>query len=235
VPAYFVSDVHLRLDRPDRGQRFAQWVSRLLPSDTLVIAGDLCDFWFASRQRGRGLDPLLCPGLKALAQRVSQGGSVSIMIGNHDPWLGPFYEEVLGARLVAEPFELEAHRLRVHLVHGHLLGARSFWKAAMESRAFLLGFGLAPGFVARGLERLLKQTNDLRRAASDRRHLAMYRRYADQLEGRTDLAIFGHIHRPHDDSSRPVRMVVLGSWTRGSSYLMIDDKGPTLVSQIGTD
>ncbi|HEV3122003.1 MAG TPA: UDP-2,3-diacylglucosamine diphosphatase [Isosphaeraceae bacterium] len=235
MPAYFASDVHLRLDCPDRGLRFADWVSGLSLSDTLVIAGDLCDFWFASRQQGRGDNSLRCPGLKALAERASQGGSVRIMVGNHDPWLGPFYEEVLGAQLVAEPLELEVHNLRVHLVHGHLLGGRSYWKAVMESRAFLRGFGTAPGFLARGLEDLLKQVNDRGRAASDRRHLALYRHYADQLEGRADLAVFGHIHRPHDDTSRPVRMIVLGSWIRGSSYLMIDDQGATLVSQDGTD
>ena len=46
---YFASDVHLRFDRPDRDVRFANWLSRLTPDDSLLIAGDLCDFWMASR------------------------------------------------------------------------------------------------------------------------------------------------------------------------------------------
>ena len=125
MPAYFVSDVHLRLDRPERSRRFARWVEGLRPGDPLVIAGDLCDFWFASRQRRA--DPLACEGLRALADFRARGGSTTIMPGNHDTWLGPLYERALGARFVPEPLEVEAYGRRVHLVHGHLLGARSAW------------------------------------------------------------------------------------------------------------
>jgi UDP-2,3-diacylglucosamine hydrolase len=235
VPAYFASDVHLRLDRPDRGQRFASWVSGLPLDDTLVIAGDLCDFWFASRQLGRGFDPFGCPALRALAERASRGGSVTIMTGNHDPWLSAFYENALGARIAQEPLELVVHSLRLHIVHGHLLGATPLWKLAMETRAFLMGFRVAPDFLARPLERMLKETNKRGRSASDRRHLVVYRRYADSLEGRADIAVFGHIHHPHDDSSRPVRLIVLGSWLTGSNYLVVDERGATLVSHTDVD
>jgi UDP-2,3-diacylglucosamine hydrolase len=151
------------------------------------------------------------------------------MAGNHDLWLESFYEKDLGMRWVSAPYEVQVYGLRVHVVHGHLLGARSAWKSLLETRAFLNGFALMPGFVARGLEGMLVGTNALSRAASDRRHLALYRCYADALEGRADLALFGHIHRPLDDTSGKVRMVVLGSWHEGENYLKIDEQGATLV------
>ena len=52
---YFASDVHLRSDRPDRDRRFSDWLGRLTAEDALLIAGDLCDFWMASRQRASDL------------------------------------------------------------------------------------------------------------------------------------------------------------------------------------
>ncbi len=52
VPAtYFASDIHLRPDRSERGRRFARLVGDLSREDHLVLAGDICDFWFASRRR----------------------------------------------------------------------------------------------------------------------------------------------------------------------------------------
>jgi UDP-2,3-diacylglucosamine hydrolase len=227
VAAYFVSDVHLRIDRPDRGCRFARLVESFAPEDTVVIVGDLCDFWFASRQRDA--DPLTCPGLRALAAFRSRGGSVTIMPGNHDLWLGPFYEQVLGVRFVQEPLELEAYGLRLHLVHGHLLGGRSVWKAVMEGRTFLHTFRLLPGAPARRLEKLLYLANEKRRAMSDERHIAAFRRYADGITHHVDLVVCGHIHTPRDDTSRRPRLVVLGGWLRGTSYLRIDESGAVAV------
>ena len=54
LAAYFASDVHLRLDRPERGRRFARFVGGLEPGvDTLTIVGDLCDFWYRRTAGGR--------------------------------------------------------------------------------------------------------------------------------------------------------------------------------------
>jgi UDP-2,3-diacylglucosamine hydrolase len=227
VAAYFVSDVHLRLDQPDQGRRFARLVDTLAPDDSLVIAGDLCDFWFASRQR-RG-DPRSCPGLAALASFRSRGGSLTIMPGNHDLWLGSLYEQALGARFVQEPLEVVAYGYRIHLVHGHLLGARSIWKAGMESRMFLHAFGWMPSRVADRLEACLDQSNDRRLARTEARYLEAYRRYAEGLAGRADLVVCGHIHRPRDEPGGRPRLVVLGGWLAGSSYLRVDEVGAAAV------
>lgn len=229
MAAYFTSDVHLRLDHPDRGGRFARWVDRLEPGDSLVVAGDLCDFWFASRQHAAG--PLACPGLRALAEFRRRGGALTLLAGNHDASLGPVFETTLGARLAAEPLVVEAYGLRVHLVHGHRLGARRAWKGVLESRAFARAFGRVPVPLARGLEALLERTNARGLAASDSRHLAAYRRYAERHTGAADLVVFGHVHRATDEAAGRSRLIVLGSWLRGSSFLKIDSAGATLMAQ----
>ena len=231
MPAYFASDVHLRLDHPDRGARFARFVGSLRPSDPLTIVGDLCDFWFASRQRRAEAeaDPIGDAGLRALADYRAGGGDLSVLLGNHDAWLGPFYESTLGARIRPEPLDLDISGLRLRLVHGHRLGARSPWKAVMESRAFLAAFGATPGPVAGALGRVLDHTNAGSRDRDERRHLARYAAYAAALDPAPDLVVFGHIHTPVDHAATHPRLVVLGSWHEGGSYLKVDEAGAALI------
>src|SRR5205814_109577 len=194
VAHYFASDVHLREDHPDRDRRFRAWLGRLTPADALVIVGDLCDFWMSARQ---GPDQLMrCPSLQALAEFRRQGGSLAVMPGNHDTWLCSFYARELGAEIVAEPYDLTIHGLRVRLVHGHLLGARQLWKAGMESRAFFRMFGLLPQPIARGLDQLLTWKNERGLHEDEERHLHVFRAYAAACRNLADLVVIGHVHRP---------------------------------------
>lgn len=229
MPLYFASDVHLRLDRPERARRFARWVDRLSAEDSLWIVGDLCDFWCATRQAEafRGA----CPGLRGLAAFRARGGRLSIIPGNHDFRLGVYYESALGATFLPEPVDLDAFGLRVRLVHGHLLGARRKWKAAMESRAFFQGFARLPTAVADPLDRLLEQTNDKGRLASEERHLGVFRRYAQGVQGKADLLVIGHVHRQVDEPADGLRLVVLGGWHDRANFLKIDESGATLHSE----
>lgn len=226
MPDYFLSDVHLRHDRPERGHRLARLVDRLGGCDRLFIVGDLCDFWLASRQSRD--DPMACAGLRALVDFRVRGGEITVLAGNHDAWLGPFYRRLFEPTWVEDRVDVDSHGLRARLVHGHRLGARSLWKATMESRAFLHGFAVIPRRLALDLQDRLEHSNEAHRQANDLRHLAVYRRHADGFAGSIDLFIVGHIHRATDDPGPP-RMVVLGGWHHRSSYLRIDGDGPNFV------
>ncbi len=219
---YFVSDIHLREDHPERDGRFRTWLSRLTPDDTLTIVGDLCDFWMAARHSERKL--ARHPSLVALAEFRGQGGSLAIMAGNHDVWLCPFYARELGARIITEPYDLTAHGIRVRLVHGHRLGARRLWKAGLESRAFFRTFGLIPGPIARPLDRALAWKNDRGLFEEEERHLKVFRAYVAACRSLSDLVVIGHVHRPVDEPDPAPRMIVLGGWQRQYNYLVIDER-----------
>lgn len=219
---YFISDIHLRSDHPERARRLVRFLGRLNPDDRLIIAGDLCDFWMASRQTEETL--LRDEGLAALADFRASGGDLLILPGNHDLWLCPFFEKRLRATILAEPANLVSHGTRVHLVHGHLLGARRKWKAFLESREFFRAFGLVPYPMARLLDVVLEKKNLRGLTDDERRHLAVYREYAAGPRDEADLVIFGHVHRAVDEPGPP-RLVVLGGWQVRSSYLKIDATG----------
>ena len=219
---YFLSDVHLRSDRPERARRLSQFMERVTPDDRLVIVGDLCDFWMGSRLTDDQL--MQSPGMQALASFGQSGGTLEILAGNHDNWLCPFYERKLGATIVQEPYLLTSNGLRLHIVHGHLLGARRTWKAFLESRAFFRGFGLVPYPIARGLDAALDAKNQRGVIDDEHRHLAVYREYAARFHDEADLVIFGHVHRAVDEPGPP-RLIVLGGWQDRISFLKIDAQG----------
>ncbi|WP_435017103.1 UDP-2,3-diacylglucosamine diphosphatase [Tundrisphaera sp. TA3] len=220
VPSYFLSDVHLRYDFPDRADRLARFVEGLGPEDDLTIVGDLCDFWFASRQLDGS--PLRCAGLAALASFRARGGSLTILAGNHDAWLGPFYESTLGARFVRDALEFERDGLRILAVHGHLLKAATPWKKLLNSRTFLGGFRLLPDLAANALDGLLNRTNRRNQAKFDRRGISAYREHVAGLRDLYDLVILGHVHLPvYEQSNRPM-MVVLGGWQERGCHFRIN-------------
>lgn len=221
VPAYFLSDVHLRLDHPERGLRLANLVDRLGPDDSLTIVGDLCDFWYAARQMGG--DPMRCVGLASLAAFRARGGSITILAGNHDAWLGPFFEATVGARFLPDALETTVDGLRILAVHGHLLKAGTPWKKALNSRAFLAAFRRIPSPLADFLGGLLNRTNRRNQDAFDRRGIAAYRRHVAGLGDDYDLVILGHVHLPLDDQASRPRLVVLGGWQRRACYLVLAD------------
>ncbi len=223
---YFISDVHLRPDRPERDQRLHAWLGGLSVADSLVVVGDLCDFWMGSRA-GREGSQLRCESILSLIKFRVGGGDLAIMAGNHDEWLCPFYEQVLGARIITEPFDLEVSGLRLRLVHGHLLGARRAWKSLMESQFFFEAFGRLPDPVARKLDQALARKNELGLLADEERHLAVYRQYAESCAALADIVVIGHVHRPVDTLIAGTRLIVLGGWQRGMSYLKIDKSGAT--------
>ena len=147
------------------------------------------------------------------------------MAGNHDRWLCPFYERALGAEIIEEPADRLIHGLRVRMVHGHRLGARRLWKAAMESRAFFRAFGWIPRPIATGLDHVLAWKNERGLLDDEERHLKVYRTYAASCRDVADLVVIGHVHRPVDEVCDGPRLIVLGGWQHRSSYLRIDESG----------
>jgi UDP-2,3-diacylglucosamine hydrolase len=223
VAHYFASDVHLRFDHPERDQRFTSFLGRLSGDDALWIAGDLCDFSMGARHSAADL--LLCESLSALVRFRRGGGTLAIMAGNHDIWLGPFYANELGATLIAEPYDLVSFGLRIRLVHGHRLGARRAWKGWMESRAFFEAFHRLPRGIAERLDRTLTRSNERELYAEEERHLRVFRDYAATCRHVADLVVIGHVHRPVDEPGTSPRLIVLGGWQRRSSYLKVDASG----------
>jgi len=228
VPSsYYTSDVHLRLDQPERAHRFARWVQGLESDARLTIVGDLCDFWFASRQHR--IQCAECPGLQALADFRLRGGALTILPGNHDSWLGPFYQRTLGVPLSAEPLMIEEHGLSIRLLHGHRLGGQPIWKGWMESRAFLTAFRALPNPLATCFDRVRVARNEKEKERENARQLQTFETYARAAPKSINLLILAHIHRSYDNSGLSPRLIIPGGWFGQSAFVRIDASGANLI------
>ncbi len=227
MPDYFLSDVHLRLDRPDRGRRLARLVDSLTSEDRVTIVGDLCDFWFSTREDHGQAEQ--CVGFASLRSFQGRGGALRILLGNHDAWLGPFYESFFEISIDPEPLEIESHGLRIRLEHGHQQKGKRVWKRWLEGGTFFNLFRMLPNGLARMLEHRLDSVNDARKGESDLRLTEAYRGFVRNLENPPDLAVFGHVHRIADERLDQTRFVVLGDWLEQASYLVVDAEGARLV------
>ena len=103
----------------------------------------------------------------------------------------------------------------------------------MESRAFLAAFAKFPEGLASRLDRVLDRSNDLTRSADEDRLIGHFRVGARGTADRADIAVFGHVHRPVDEPGPP-RLIVLGGWHRGMSFLRVDERGPEFVVESGS-
>ena len=162
--------------RPSRavGARVARWVHGLEAGDDLYLVGDVCDFWFASR-RQKG-DPMTDPALRALADFGPEVDSSQSCRATTTTGSAPSTKRPSARALVPEPLLVEAHGLRIHLVHGHRTGGRPPWKGIMESQAFLKSFEHLPAVIADRLDHVLESRNDESRERDERRIMPHYRR-----------------------------------------------------------
>jgi len=117
---YFLSDAHLGAGTDAQEELKKNNLRRLcalVKNDhaELYIAGDLFDFWFEYRTvvQKQHLD-----AIAMLRDLRAAGIPITFISGNHDFWVGAFFERDLGIRVVKTWCELETGGKRLFLAHG---------------------------------------------------------------------------------------------------------------------
>jgi UDP-2,3-diacylglucosamine hydrolase len=145
----FIADAHLKgLDDPVQPsiERFFLALAEAPPS-TLVILGDLFDFW-------TGLNDVVYyryfPVLSALKE-LSRKTRIVYLEGNHDFLMGPFFTEFLGAEVYGDFAELAVEGKRIYLSHGDIMdrsiGYRILRRFLRSGVFRILVAALPPSFV----------------------------------------------------------------------------------------
>ncbi len=202
-PTLIVSDLHLGAV-PDAVRdafiRFTRhWHGQL---DTLLINGDLFDFWFEYRT--------VVPNahfhtLRALADLRESGVKIVLLGGNHDAWGGPFLKDTIGMELAHEELELEIAGRRALVAHGDGLGpgdlGYKMLKRVLRNRAVWGAMRwVHPDFAGR-IARRVSRTNDgteerFKRAQERAKTLEDYAVKLLHERDDLDLVVFGHCHHP---------------------------------------
>jgi UDP-2,3-diacylglucosamine hydrolase len=119
-PVYVVSDIHLGAVSPETERAFRRFLDHVAENaSSLLINGDLFDFWFEYRH------VILAEHYRVVAKLkdvVEAGVPVAFVGGNHDAWAGPFLRDEVGIALHEGPVEMTLAGRRTLVAHGDGVG-----------------------------------------------------------------------------------------------------------------
>jgi UDP-2,3-diacylglucosamine hydrolase len=221
-----VGDVHLGIAPAEAEQDLLRFL-RDVPSHarSLVIMGDLFDFWFAWRhvmpQSGFRV-------LAAIADLRDAGVPVLWIGGNHDCWGGDTLMALTGATYTLDPWTGALGTWRTRLAHGD--GLRDVEDRPYRRLRRLLrhplairAFGLLHPNTATSIALRSSHTSRARRAGDEGRGLHAVASGWMQGHGDPELVVFGHSHIPALVSAGRGIYANAGAWYLDRQFLRITD------------
>lgn len=234
----FISDLHLDESRPAIVAQFERFLDEVVPgADALYILGDLFEYWVGDDAIALPFPARIAARLKAAAARVP----VSFMHGNRDFVAAAGFSAGTGARLIADPTEIDLYGTRTLLLHGDTLCTDD--AAYQAFRAQVRDPRWQAAALARPIDERIAIAQEMRlksegakqgkaMAIMDVASAAVERAFAES--GCTQM-IHGHTHRParHVHSVGGVERVrwVLADWYERASYLEASPAGIRAVTE----
>jgi UDP-2,3-diacylglucosamine hydrolase len=230
-----LADAHLGAAPPEDEAallRFLDTVPR--EGDTLLLAGDIFDFWFSYRRLIPRRNFRVTAALTTLARRLS----VAMIGGNHDRWGDSFWREDAGIAFDPHRLRLSHGGHQVLAIHGDGLheerpGAAWMHKATSSRLAINLFRALHPdlGFriadmLGHNLDYGVAHPEVLVAAAERQQRWAVAQLLGDPL---LSAIVMGHTHREAAVEVQPGRWYVNpGAWLDGHRYATLDATGAHL-------
>jgi UDP-2,3-diacylglucosamine hydrolase len=230
MSSYFFSDVHLGLNDPSterqKEDRLLGFLKNILPrTKHLFIVGDLFDFWFEYKTViPKGFHRTLA----ALQEFTDHGIDVHYVAGNHDFWMGKFFEAELGMVLHFDPFEIEVDGKNIFFHHGDGLARNDLGykmiKPVLRSRFNITLFRwLHPDLgirLARGSSRTSREYTSQKHYGEEEGMIAFAR---DRIGKGAHIVIMGHRHKPNVVQLDGGCYVNLGDWITYNTYAELSD------------
>lgn len=226
TPCYVIGDAHLGVATPD-AERALIALLRSLPgrARSLVIMGDLFDFWFAWRH---AMPRTGFRVLAALADVRDAGVDVLWIGGNHDCWGGEALMAETGVQYTLEPWRDRIGPWTVLLAHGD--GLREVedapyrrLRAVLRNPLAIRAFGwLHPNLSSR-IAMSSSHTSRHRRARDEGRGLLAVATATLSAPDAPELVIHGHSHVPALQRAGRGWYANAGAWYLDQQFLRIDD------------
>lgn len=237
---YFVSDAHLGsgVDSRERERQLCRWLDTIRPScGTLMLLGDMFDFWFSYRKVvPRGGVRLL----GKLAEMADEGVEIHYFVGNHDMWLFDYLSEECGIVMHDDPEVVDIDGKRFLVGHGDGLGHTDKWfdfvRHLFRSRLCQRIFSLLPPRLTFSIAQHWSDNNKKRHEhedclhylGDDREGIVIHCRECLQHQ-ELDYCVFGHRHTP---LTMPLTdrciYVNTGDWLHNRNYAVYNPDDKTL-------
>ena len=199
--ARFISDLHLRAERPDLTARFGAFLADTAAArvETLFILGDLFEYWIGDDNLSDSFNAGVCALLRATAD---MGTRICFIAGNRDFLIGETFAAAAGIELLPETAIVGAGGTPTLIMHGDTVCTDDL--PYQEFRRMVRAKEWQQDFLARPLPERRIEVESLRRrsaeamlgktaAIMDANAAAI--RAALSAHGCTRL-IHGHTHRP---------------------------------------
>jgi UDP-2,3-diacylglucosamine hydrolase len=235
APVVVAGDVHLSPEHPEVADRFRSFLAGLKGRcATLVLLGDVFDYWVGRRQ---ARDPFERAVVESLAALAAEGTRLAFQGGNRDYAFDG--ADGLAVEVWPDLVQTRWGDRRVLLTHGDLLCTadvgyqrmRGFLRSAPARAALAsLPHGAARWF-ARGLRDLSDRETRRKSWASMGIDYGIARAWLDAHGA--DLLVAGHVHtgvhhRLPGDPTRDV--LVLKDWEAGGGVVRWDGRGVDLLA-----
>ncbi|MBD0321353.1 MAG: UDP-2,3-diacylglucosamine diphosphatase [Gemmatimonadetes bacterium] len=232
-PAYIVSDIHLGAVPRETERAFRRFLDHAAEhAASLLINGDLFDFWFEYRT------VIMREHFRVvakLAEVVEAGIPVSFVGGNHDAWAGSFLRDEVGVTLLDGPVEVEIGARHALVAHGDGVGRGDYKYRALRKvirhPASIAAFRSLHPDTGRRIAALASSTEhkaDSGDVAAKGR-AAFIQGWAEEQLARlphVDLVVAGHAHVPAVVEVHPGRFYAnSGDWIRSYTYLVLPVEG----------
>lgn len=225
-PVLLVGDAHLGIAPADAEQDLLRFL-RDVPAHarSLVIMGDLFDFWFAWRH--------VMPRsgfrvLAALADLRDAGVPVLWIGGNHDCWGGDTLAALTGATYTLDPWDGALGRWRTRLAHGD--GLREIedrpyrrLRRVLRHPLAIKAFGMLHPNTATSIALRSSHTSRSRRAGDEGRGLQAVASRWMQQPADPELVVFGHSHIPALVAAGHGVYANAGAWYLDRQFLRVTD------------
>ncbi|HEX8904246.1 MAG TPA: UDP-2,3-diacylglucosamine diphosphatase [Longimicrobiaceae bacterium] len=232
-PVYVVSDTHLGAVPQETERAFRGFLDHVAAeAQSLLINGDLFDFWFEYRS------VILREHYRTvakLADVVDAGVKVWFVGGNHDAWAGSFLRDEVGIELLNGPVEMTLAGRRTLVAHGDGVGKGDFKYRALKAvirhplsigafRFLHPDWGRRIANAASSTEHKA-DTGDLRATG----RAAFIRHWAEERlreDATLQLVLAGHAHLATVEEVAPGRFYVnSGDWLRDYEYVVLPPGG----------
>lgn len=235
---YFASDIHLGAGTEQEArqteQRFVAWLDCVAEdAETVVLAGDIFDFWFEYREV---VPKGFVRTLGKIAELTDRGIRVLFFTGNHDMWVGDYLQKECGVEVYTTAQEVVLGAKRLFIAHGDNMNIDGQWLLKAMNRMFrskwlrwLFSWFVHPDWALRfghwwsGSSRKRHAREDALTPSLTEPLIDYARTYARTHN--VDGFLFGHMHYARDYREEGLHVVLLGAWDCFPSYAVLDKEG----------
>jgi UDP-2,3-diacylglucosamine hydrolase len=229
MACYIFSDAHLGGGTAGEEQikrAKLQQLFQIVEKDAtrLIILGDLFDFWFEYRYTiPKGYHWIL----SRLFELRKKGIQIDYVSGNHDFWMGDFFQTELGVAVHRDILNTEIDGRKVHLIHGDGL-AKSDWgyrilKRILRNRLNIWLYRKVPTEWAYTLALKVSRGSRVHTSERDKSFVSDYEQYAIEKLQQGFAAVFiAHLHQPIRVDRENGVYINTGDFISHFSYVRID-------------